>query len=102
MLKIKLQRVGRKGQPNYRIAVTERRSKRDGKYVAALGYYRSYTNPVILKLDTKEYDEWLTKGAQPTDTVKYLRTKATSDEEITIDKTKKNKNFKAKNEASSQ
>lgn len=70
MLKIKLTRIGRKNQPAYRIVVNERRDKRDGSYAAQVGFY----NPVSkeLTIDTKAYEEWLAKGAQPTETVASL------------------------------
>ena len=91
MLKIRLSRVGKKNQPSYRIIVTERRSKRDGKYIANLGNYTPYKNPAILKLDIEAYDSWLEKGAQPSDVVKNLRTKTTSDKTILIEKKPKAK-----------
>lgn len=72
MLKIKLTRNGKRGQPNYRIVVNEARSKRDGKYTDYLGYYNPLTNPADIQLDTKKYQEWLDKGAQPTKTVQLL------------------------------
>ena len=70
MLKIKLARFGRRNQPNYRIVVTERRDKRDGKYVAQVGMYNPLTKN--LQIDTALYQEWLQKGAQPTETVAGL------------------------------
>ena len=76
MLKIKLSRTGKRHQPHYRIIVAEARSKRDGKYLANLGHYIPTPKPATLKLDTKAYDSWISKGAQPTDTVRQLRTKA--------------------------
>lgn len=94
MLKIRLFRTGKKNQPHYRIVVTERRSKRDGDYVANLGYYIPYTNPAILKMDVVAYDEWIGKGAQSTQVVNYLRNQTKNDQEIQIakkPKTKKNK-----------
>jgi small subunit ribosomal protein S16 len=72
MLKIKLARFGKRNQPHYRIVVNEARSKRDGAYVALLGQYAPTQNPKILKIDLKEYQEWIKKGAQPTDTVASL------------------------------
>lgn len=71
MLKIKLARFGKKHQPHYRIVVNEARDKRDGKYVALLGHY-SPVAPKELKIDVAAYQEWLGKGAQPTDTVASL------------------------------
>jgi small subunit ribosomal protein S16 len=96
MLKIKLTRTGKTGQPNYRIVVIPDRSKRDGEYVANLGYYIPKVNPAILKLDIEAFDSWISKGAIPTDTVAYLRSKATSKDLINLPKTAKNKHFKEK------
>ena len=72
MLKIKLARFGKKHQPHFRIVVNEARDKRDGKYVALLGHYAPTYQPKELTIDVKAYDEWLKKGAQPTDTVAAL------------------------------
>lgn len=72
MLKIKLARFGKKNQPHYRIVVNEARDKRDGKYVALLGHYSPTYQPKVLEIDIKAYEDWLTKGAQPTDTVASL------------------------------
>ncbi len=70
MLKIKLNRIGKKGQPQYRIVVREDRTKQGGEYVADLGYYNPLTNPATFNLDMPAYQEWLKKGAQPTDTIR--------------------------------
>ena len=75
MLKIKLSRTGKKHEPHYRIVVAEKRSKRDGKYVALLGQYSPLTTPSTIVIDTKSYDHWLSQGAKPTDTVRKLRAK---------------------------
>lgn len=72
MLKIKLARFGKKGQPHYRIVVNEARDKRDGSYVALLGHYAPAQQPKTLQLDLAQYDEWVKKGAQPTETVAYI------------------------------
>ena len=72
MLKIKLARFGRRGQPHFRIVVNEARSKRDGQYMALLGQYVPVQQPKILEIDVKAFDEWLKKGAQPTETVAAL------------------------------
>jgi small subunit ribosomal protein S16 len=74
MLKIKLQRIGKKGQPQYRIVVREDRMKQGGMSVAEIGYYNPLTKPAIFELDAKQYQEWLKKGAQPTDTIRQLAT----------------------------
>lgn len=72
MLKIKLQRRGKKNQPSYRIIVQEARTKNSGTYVDLLGTYDPLEEPYALKLDKDKYNSWLKKGARPTDTVRKL------------------------------
>ena len=72
MLKIKLSRIGKRGQPFYRIIIAEAKSKRDGKYTDLIGTYNPMINPKEIKIDTKKYNDWIKKGAQPTDTVASL------------------------------
>lgn len=74
MLKIKLQRIGKKGQPQYRIVVREDRVKQGGRSVAEIGYYNPLVKPATFELDDKVYKSWLAKGAQPTDTIRKLAT----------------------------
>lgn len=87
MLKIKLARFGKRHQPMFRIVVNEARDKRDGKYVASLGQYAPTLSPKILTLDLNEYDAWMKKGAQPTETVAALAERVRSGKPFT----KKNK-----------
>ncbi|HBD01928.1 MAG: ribosomal protein S16, small subunit ribosomal protein S16 [Microgenomates group bacterium GW2011_GWC1_46_16] len=75
MLKIKLSRVGKKGQPQYRIVVQEEHSKLTGTNKAQLGFYNPSTNPSQIKLDHTAYLHWLSLGAQPTSTVRNLASK---------------------------
>lgn len=72
MLKIKLVRVGQKNQPHYRVVIQKARTKRDGKYTALLGHYAPTQKPKLLKIDLDAYQQWIAKGAQPTQTVKNL------------------------------
>ncbi|ASQ48661.1 MAG: 30S ribosomal protein S16 [Leptotrichia sp.] len=77
MLKLRLTRLGRKKVPFYRIAAMENLSKRDGKAVAYLGTYNPLAEDdkqVVLK--EEEILKYLTNGAQPTDTVRSILTKA--------------------------
>ena len=83
MLKIRLTRTGQKNQPHYRIIVTERRSKRDGKYLDNLGHYTPTTKPSTFVLDTTKYDTWVSRGAQPSPVVRGLYQKATSNQKQT-------------------
>ena len=72
MLKVKLTRTGKKNQAHYRIVVNEARDKRDGKYVENLGHYIPAQIPKVLEINIERYDYWISKGAQPTDTVASL------------------------------
>lgn len=72
MLKIKLQRKGKKNQALYRIVVAEARSKVSGRYIDLLGTYNPNTDPAVFDLDQKKYQQWLKKGAQPTVTIRRL------------------------------
>ena len=77
MLKLRLTRLGRKKVPFYRIAAMEKLSKRDGKAVAYLGTYNPLAEDdkqVVLK--EEEILKYLTNGAQPTETVRSILTKA--------------------------
>lgn len=75
MLKIKLARFGKKGQPHYRIVINEGKDKRDGSYVELLGTYAPTQTPKSLELNVEKYDSWIKKGAQPTETVAALYTR---------------------------
>ena len=70
MLKIRLKRLGAKKAPTYRIIVINSTTKREGKPIQELGHYNPKTKE--MKLDIVSANEWVKKGAQPTDTVKYL------------------------------
>lgn len=70
MLKIRLKRLGAKKAPVYRIIVINSTTKREGKPIQELGYYNPKTK--IMKLNKETALDWVKKGAQPTDTVKYL------------------------------
>lgn len=70
MLKIRLKRLGCKKSPAYRIIVINSTTKREGKPVQELGHYNPKTK--IMKLDKQSALDWIKKGAQPTETVKYL------------------------------
>jgi small subunit ribosomal protein S16 len=74
--RIRLRRVGRKGQAHYRIVVADSRSPRDGRFVATLGHYNPKANPAELRVDGDKALAWMAKGAMPTDTVRSLLKKA--------------------------
>lgn len=70
MLKIRLKRLGSKKAPTYRIIVINSTTKREGKPIQELGHYNPKTK--VMMLDKKVAEDWISKGAQPTETVKYL------------------------------
>lgn len=70
MLKIRLKRLGAKKAPTYRIIVINSTTKREGRPVQELGHYNPKTK--VMKLDLVAAQDWIKKGAQPTDTVAYL------------------------------
>ena len=68
--------MGRKGQPHYRIVVSDSTFPRDGRFVETLGYYKPLTDPARLVLDIQRVDHWLGEGASPSGTVKSLISRA--------------------------
>ena len=79
MLAIRLTRLGAKKRAFYRIIVTEKRSKRDGRFVEMLGYYDPCRNPFDLKLDRERVNYWIERGAQPSETVRSLLKRKTAE-----------------------
>ena len=77
MLKIKLTRIGKKNQPIYRISVAEGKSKISGHVTEQIGLYQPQQTPPLFKIDLAKYQSWLSKGAQPTDTIRKLVSKFT-------------------------
>ena len=76
IVKIRLRRMGKKKSPFYRIVVADSRSPRDGRFIEEVGYYNPMTNPADIKVEEEKVQKWLQNGAQPTETVKSLLTKA--------------------------
>lgn len=72
MVKIRLQREGKKKSPFYHIVVADSKSPRDGKIIEQIGTYNPMTTPATIVLDKTKAEEWMKKGAQPTDTVTAL------------------------------
>lgn len=71
-VKLRLQRKGRKGAPFYHIVVADARSPRDGRFIEKIGTYNPLTVPATIELNRDLAYDWLTKGAQPTDTVRAI------------------------------
>jgi small subunit ribosomal protein S16 len=74
--RIRLRRVGRRGQGYFRIVIADQRSPRDGRFVATIGHYNPRANPAQITVDAVAAHAWLAKGASPTDTVRSLLKKA--------------------------
>jgi len=71
-VKIRMKRLGKKKSPHYRIVVADSRSPRDGKSIDNLGYYKPQDADKTLLVDAEKAKQWLSNGAQPTDTVRAL------------------------------
>jgi len=71
-VKMRLARFGRKRYAYYHIVVADSRAPRDGRYIERIGTYNPNTNPATIDLDFDKAFDWLTKGAQPTDTVRAI------------------------------
>ena len=76
MVKIRLQRFGKKKSPFYHIVVADSKSPRDGRIIEQIGTYDPMTEPSTIVLDKEKVEKWIKNGAQPTDTVKALINKA--------------------------
>lgn len=76
MVKIRLKRMGMKKHPFYRIVVADERSPRDGRFIEEIGYYNPMKQPADIKVDNEKAQDWMKKGAQPTDTVRALLKKS--------------------------
>ena len=72
MLTIRMRRLGAKKRPFFRMVVTEARSARDGRSLEVLGYYNPTTQPETLRVNRERLEHWVTRGAQPSDTVRTL------------------------------
>jgi len=72
MLRIRLTRTGKKGQPSYRVVVADIRSKRDGRIVESIGHYNPLPDPIEYRIREERALHWLSVGAQPTDAVRRL------------------------------
>ena len=76
MVKIRLRRIGAKKAPFYRVVVADSRFARDGRFIEEIGYYDPNKNPSVVSIDAEKAKQWLSNGAQPTDTVRELLKKA--------------------------
>ncbi len=76
MLVIRLQRIGRTNDPSFRIVLADKRRSAKGKFLEILGHYLPARNPAVLEFDAEKVSAWVAKGAQPSDTLARLLTRA--------------------------
>ena len=74
-VKIRLKRMGSKKRPFYRIVVADSRSPRDGRFIETVGTYNPLTEPEQETLKEEAIMNWLSNGAQPSDTVRNILSK---------------------------
>ena len=71
-VKLRLTRIGKTKQPQYRIVASDSRSARDGRFIEILGHYNPRQKPSSLTVNNEKAVKWLMDGAQPTERVKKL------------------------------
>jgi small subunit ribosomal protein S16 len=70
---IRLMRFGKKGRPFYRIVILDRRRKRDGAYIEAIGTYDPMSDPPRIEIKKDRYEYWRSVGAQPSAALKKMK-----------------------------
>ncbi|MNO12031.1 30S ribosomal protein S16 [compost metagenome] len=75
-VRIRLKRMGAHKAPFYRIVVSNSRSPRDGRFIEEIGYYNPVAEPAVVNIDEEKALAWLQDGAQASDTVRNLLSKA--------------------------
>lgn len=75
-VKIRMRRMGSKRKPFYRLVVADSRMPRDGRFIEEVGFYNPLSDTDSVKLDEEKVFAWLQKGAQLSDTVRSLLSKA--------------------------
>ena len=76
MLRIRLRRVGKRGQAYYRVVVADQRFPRDGRFLESLGAYDPHATPPTSNLDADRARHWLSKGAQPSEAAEKILRRA--------------------------
>lgn len=71
-VKMRLTRMGDKKSPFYRIVIVDSRKARDGEYIEKVGHYNPTVHPAEIVIDADKAKDWLSKGVQPTETVRNL------------------------------
>jgi small subunit ribosomal protein S16 len=87
-VKLRLTRVGKTKQPQYRVIAADSRRARDGRFIEILGQYNPRTEPSTITIDNEKAVKWLMQGAQPTERVKKLLEISGAWEQFTTAKSK--------------
>ncbi|HJF45992.1 MULTISPECIES: 30S ribosomal protein S16 [Atopobiaceae] len=101
-VKIRLARHGAKKRPYYRVVVADGRMPRDGRYIEEVGRYNPLTTPKVIDINLEKVDEWVAKGAQPTNAVAHLIDIARTGEPVVEKKAKLSKKAAAKAAAAAE
>ena len=72
MVRIRLRRVGAKKQPSFRVVAADREAPRDGRFIEILGFYNPRTEPATIQLKEDRIYDWMSKGAQPSDSAEQV------------------------------
>ncbi|MFN8413998.1 MAG: 30S ribosomal protein S16 [Anaerolineales bacterium] len=72
MVRIRLRRIGLKGQPTYRLVAADKEAPRDGRFLEILGIYNPRTNPATIHLKEDRIFHWMKNGALPTESVAQI------------------------------
>jgi small subunit ribosomal protein S16 len=72
MVRIRLRRIGLKGQPSYRIVAADKESPRDGRFLEILGFYNPRTEPATMTVKEDRVFHWMKNGALPTESVEQV------------------------------
>ena len=72
MVRIRLRRIGLKGQPTYRVVAADKESPRDGRFLEILGVYNPRTDPATIHLKEDRIYHWMKNGALPTESVERI------------------------------
>lgn len=76
MVKIRLTRKGTRNHPFYRVVAAEDSHRRDGRFIDILGTYDPTARPAAIEIEADRVIHWLSKGAQPSDTVREILKRA--------------------------
>ncbi len=79
MVVIRLTRGGTKHRPFYRIVAMDKRRPRESRYIDLIGHYNPMREQPEIRVDFNKYNEWIKKGAKPSETVKSLIKKVKPD-----------------------